>query len=263
MIISMMAQNQPGAHQLHSNDLVAKGEKAPASLPARVHTFMRPLVCRFTRVARNLDPLPEHHKFLMVQLLAEAKIVLIDISEKLALQGTIAVPDNVWMLTVPELRTALASSSDLKGLVEWRRNEFLPDADRTLPRLMTSQSEIIRPKLGNEGAPVGALIGSPVSAGILEGNARVVLDPSTGTLELGSFLIAPFTDPGWTPLFVNAGALVTEVCGLMTHGSVVAREYGIPAIVSMVETTKLNNSGDCIRVNGHSGYVEVLERRAS
>ena len=143
-----------------------------------------------------------------------------------------------------------------------RRIAFLQDAKRTPPRLMTSQGEIIRPKFSIEGAPDGALIGSPVSAGIFEGTARVVLDPTTETLEPGSILVAPFTDPGWTPLFVNAGALVTEVGGLMTHGSVVAREYGIPAVVGVIEATKLIKTGDRIRINGHSGHVEFLERRA-
>ncbi len=263
MIIGMMNQTQPGVHRLHINDLVAKGEEAAASLPARVHAFKHPLVRRFTRVARNLAPLREHHKFLMVQLLAEVKTVLIDIGEELAHQGTIAAVDDVWMLTIPELRTALSSSSDLKGLVEVRRIAFLQDAKRTPPRLMTSQGEIIRPKLGIEGAPEGALIGSPVSAGVFECIARVVLDPSTETLEPGSILVAPFTDPGWTPLFVNAGALVTEVGGLMTHGSVVASEYGIPAIVSVIEATRLIRTGDRIRIDGTAVYVEILERSAS
>ncbi len=104
MTMGMMAQTQPGAHRLHFNELVAKGEKAAASLPARVHAFKRPLVRRLTRVARNLAPLREHHKFLMIQLLAEAKMVLIDIGNELANQGTIAAPEDVWMLTVPELR---------------------------------------------------------------------------------------------------------------------------------------------------------------
>ena len=263
MIMGMMAQTQPGAHRLHFNDLVAKGKEAAASLPARVHAFKRPLVRRLTRVARNLAPLREHHKFLMIQLLAEGKTVLIDIGNELAHQGTIAAPDDVWMLTVPELRTALSSSSDLECLVELRRIAFLQDAERTPPRLMTSQGEIIRPKLSIEGAPDGALIGSPVSAGIFEGTARVVLDPTTETLEPGSILVAPFTDPGWTPLFVNAGGLVTEVGGLMTHGSVVARKYGIPAVVGVIEATKLIKTGDRIRINGDSGYVEILERSAS
>ena len=88
--------------------------------------------------------------------------------------------------------------------------------------------------------------------------ARVVRDPGVETLAPGEILVAPFTDPGWTPLFVNAGALVTEVGGLMTHGSVVAREYGIPAVVGVPEATMRIKTGDRLRVHGDAGYIEFL-----
>ena len=91
----------------------------------------------------------------------------------------------------------------------------------------------------------------------------MVIDPATETLTPGEVLVAPFTDPGWTPLFVNAGALITEVGGLMTHGSVVAREYGIPAGVGGPEATKTIKSGDRLRVNGEAGYVEIISGDAS
>jgi pyruvate,water dikinase len=106
--------------------------------------------------------------------------------------------------------------------------------------------------------PTGALAGTAVSAGIIEGIAHVVLDPTTETLQPGEILIAPFTDPGWTPLFINAAGLVMEVGGLMTHGSVIAREYGIPAVVAVPNATKLIQSGQPLRLNGDAGYVELL-----
>ena len=129
--------------------------------------------------------------------------------------------------------------------------------------MMTSDGEILRPSLNLDGAPQGALIGSAVSAGIHEGIANVVKDPAAQSLAPGEILVAHFTDPGWTPLFVNAGALVTEVGGLMTHGSVVAREYGIPAVVGLVDAAEHIQTGDVIRVNGDLGYVEILERANS
>jgi phosphoenolpyruvate synthase/pyruvate phosphate dikinase len=104
----------------------------------------------------------------------------------------------------------------------------------------------------------GALAGSAASAGVAEGQARVVLDPQTATLEKGEVLVAPGTDPGWTPLFLNAAGLVTEVGGLMTHGSVIAREYGIPAVVGVPGATRAIRTGQRVRVNGDLGYVEVL-----
>jgi pyruvate,water dikinase len=93
---------------------------------------------------------------------------------------------------------------------------------------------------------------------VAEGPARVVLDPQTATLEKGEVLVAPGTDPGWTPLFLNAAGLVTEVGGLMTHGSVVAREYGIPAVVGVPGATRAIRTGQRVRVQGDLGYVEVL-----
>jgi pyruvate,water dikinase len=110
-----------------------------------------------------------------------------------------------------------------------------------------------------EGRPPGALAGTAASPGIVEGTARVVLDPQHAILQAGEILVAPFTDPGWTPLFINAKGLVMEVGGLMTHGSVVAREYGIPAVVCVPDATRLIRTGQRIRVNGDQGFVEIEE----
>ena len=87
---------------------------------------------------------------------------------------------------------------------------------------------------------------------------KVILDPSVEALNPGEILVAPFTDPGWTPLFVNAAGLITEVGGMMTHGSVVAREYGIPAVVGVIDATKHIKTGQRIRVNGNFGYIELI-----
>ncbi|MFY0576339.1 PEP-utilizing enzyme [Cystobacter fuscus] len=110
-----------------------------------------------------------------------------------------------------------------------------------------------------EDLPPGALSGTAASAGVVEGHARVVLDPAREVLHAGEILVAPHTDPGWTPLFVHASGLVTEVGGLMTHGSVVAREYGIPAVVSVTGATRRIHTGQRIRVDGTRGIVEFLD----
>lgn len=106
--------------------------------------------------------------------------------------------------------------------------------------------------------PQGALPGVPVSAGIVEGRARVVLRMEDARIEPGDILITKFTDPSWTPVFVSIKCLVTEVGGMMTHGAVVAREYGLPAVVSVENVTQLIQDGQRIRVNGTDGYVEIL-----
>jgi phosphoenolpyruvate synthase/pyruvate phosphate dikinase len=109
------------------------------------------------------------------------------------------------------------------------------------------------------GALSGMLAGSPVSPGVAEGLVRIVVDPHGTQLVPGEILVCAGTDPAWTPLFLSAGALVMEVGGLMTHGAVVAREYGIPAVVGVHEATTRLRTGQRVRVDGSSGVVTVLE----
>ena len=106
--------------------------------------------------------------------------------------------------------------------------------------------------------PAGALVGLPVSAGTIEGRARVILDLAEADLEPGDILVTAFTDPSWTPLFVTIKGLVTEVGGVMTHGAVIAREYGLPAVVGVEHATRLIQDGQQIRLHGTDGYVEIL-----
>jgi pyruvate,water dikinase len=124
---------------------------------------------------------------------------------------------------------------------------------------MTSDGEIITGEYDTGGIPKGALIGVPVSSGTIEGRARIVLKLEEANVEEGDILVTAFTDPSWTSLFVSIKGLVTEVGGMMTHGAVVAREYGLPAVVSVENATKLIKDGQRIRVNGTKGYVEILE----
>ena len=125
------------------------------------------------------------------------------------------------------------------------------------PIVMTSEGEIPQRPVPKD-LPEGALSGLGASAGAVEGIAHVVLDPSTEVLHAGEILVAPYTDPGWTPLFVHAAGLVCDVGGMMTHGSVVAREYGIPAVVGVGDGTKRLRTGQRLRVDGSRGIVEVL-----
>ena len=128
----------------------------------------------------------------------------------------------------------------------------------TPPRVITSDGEIITGKYKQEDLPAGAIAGLAVSSGLIEGRARVILNMEDAELEDGDILVTAFTDPSWTPLFVSIKGLVTEVGGLMTHGAVIAREYGLPAVVGVENATKLIKDGQRIRVNGTDGYVEIL-----
>jgi phosphoenolpyruvate synthase/pyruvate phosphate dikinase len=128
---------------------------------------------------------------------------------------------------------------------------------------MSSEGEIATPDAGRADLPPNALPGTGASAGVVEGMARVVRDPAREMLHAGEILVAPFTDPGWTPLFVHAAGLVTEVGGMMTHGAVVAREYGIPPVVSVASAVDRIKTGQRIRVDGTRGFVQILDARSS
>ena len=124
--------------------------------------------------------------------------------------------------------------------------------------MLTSEGEAFTGTHRRDDAPAGALIGVPVSAGTVAGRARVVTDMGQADLAPGDILVTTHTDPSWTPLFVAVAGLVTEVGGLMTHGAVIAREYGLPAVVGVVDATCRIPDGQRIRVHGSEGYVELL-----
>ena len=124
--------------------------------------------------------------------------------------------------------------------------------------MFTSDGEVVAGAYRRHDAPTGALVGLPVSAGTIEGRARVILDLAAADLDPGDILVTRYTDPSWTPSFVAAAGLVTEVGGSMTHGAVIAREYGLPAVVGVERATGLIHDGQRIRVNGTDGYVELL-----
>lgn len=124
--------------------------------------------------------------------------------------------------------------------------------------MITSDGEILSGQYKRDHLPAGAIAGLPVSAGVVEGRARVILNMEEANLEEGDILVTLFTDPSWTPLFVSIKGLITEVGGLMTHGAVIAREYGLPAVVGVENATRLIQDGQRIRVHGTEGYVEIL-----
>ena len=143
-------------------------------------------------------------------------------------------------------------------LIARRKDAFRSYQALTPPRVVTSDGEVITGAYRRDDVPAGALVGLPVSAGVIEGRARVILDMAQADLESGDILVTAYTDPSWTALFVAITGLVTEVGGLMTHGAVIAREYGLPAVVGVVDATRLIPDGQRIRVHGTDGYVEIL-----
>ncbi|NBI29964.1 phosphoenolpyruvate synthase [Chengkuizengella marina] len=222
--------------------------------------FKTKLVKRQLELYHHLAGLREHHKYMFVSFLDECKKAILSEAEVLVKKGVLQERKDVYFLSLDELIEVL------EGEYKQNKSQSISDRKETYeyhqklkpPRVMTSEGEIITgsPKQGD--FPKNALVGSPASAGVIEGKARIILSPETAMLNEGEILVAPHTDPGWTPLFQSARALVTEVGGLMTHGSVVAREYGIPAVVGLDDATKKLKDGQLIRVDGNQGFVEIL-----
>ncbi|MCG5451631.1 rifamycin-inactivating phosphotransferase [Micromonospora hortensis] len=183
-------------------------------------------------------------------LLAEAK--------RLVRAGVLTEAEDVFYLTFQEFHEVVHSHRVDDELIRQRRDAFRSYQTLTPPRVLTSDGEAITGTYRRDDVPAGALAGVPVSAGTVEGRARVILDMAQADLEAGDILVTAHTDPSWTPLFVGIAGLVTEVGGLMTHGAVIAREYGLPAVVSVLDATRLIRDGQRIRVHGSDGYVEIL-----
>ncbi|MBV8391151.1 MAG: phosphoenolpyruvate synthase, partial [Mucilaginibacter sp.] len=207
---------------------------------------------------RNFVGYREYPKYGIVSRYFVYKQALLKEVERLIQANIIHEKEDVYYLTFEELHEVVLTHNIDYQLINRRKDEHKINEKLTPPRVITSDGEIVTGKYKRENLPAGAIIGLPVSAGIIEGRARVILDMEDADLEGGDILVTTFTDPSWTPLFVSIKGLVTEVGGMMTHGAVIAREYGLPAIVGVENATKLIHDGQKIRVNGTDGYVEIL-----
>src|SRR3954468_19632615 len=186
------------------------------------------------------------------------KRALMEEAERLVQARVLREKEDVFYLTFAELHDVVRTNRVDDRLIDRRRDAFRSYHALTPPRVLTSDGEALTGAYRRDDVPAGALIGLPVSAGTIEGRARVVLDIAEADLEAGDILVTTFTDPSWSPLFVGIAGLVTEVGGLMTHGAVIAREYGLPAVVGVEQATRLIRDGQRIRVHGTDGYVEIL-----
>ncbi|MER5497786.1 rifamycin-inactivating phosphotransferase [Streptomyces sp. NPDC002561] len=200
----------------------------------------------------------EYPKYGIVSRYFIYKQALLAEAGRLVRAGVLSEEEDVFHLTFQEFRDAARSHRVDDRLVRRRKEEFRSYRALTPPRVLTSDGEALTGAYRRDDVPAGALAGLPVSVGTVEGRARVVLDVAEADLEPGDILVTSFTDPSWSPLFVGIAGLVTEVGGLMTHGAVIAREYGLPAVVGVERATRLIRDGQRIRVHGADGYVEIL-----
>ncbi|SMO57959.1 phosphoenolpyruvate synthase [Melghirimyces algeriensis] len=213
---------------------------------------------RMISLIRNFIGYREYPKYGMVNRYFVYKQALLKQAEQLVQANVIHEKEDIYYLTFEELREVVRTNKLEYQIISKRKDEYKLYEKLTPPRVITSDGEIITGEYKRENLPAEAIVGLPVSSGVTEGRARVILNMEDADLEEGDILVTSFTDPGWTPLFVSIKGLVTEVGGLMTHGAVIAREYGLPAVVGVENATKLIKDGQRIRVNGTDGYIEIL-----
>ncbi|PGM91847.1 phosphoenolpyruvate synthase [Bacillus cereus] len=207
---------------------------------------------------RNFIGYREYPKYGMINRYFIYKQAILKEAEQLVQNSVIHEIEDIYYLTFEELHEVVRTNKLDYEVINKRKNEYKLYEKLTPPRVITSDGEIITGKYKRENLPAEAIVGLPVSSGVIEGRARVILNMEDANLEDGDILVTAFTDPGWTPLFVSIKGLVTEVGGLMTHGAVIAREYGLPAVVGVENATKLIKDGQRIRVHGTEGYIEIL-----
>jgi pyruvate,water dikinase len=237
-------------------------EKLAAEARKHKHGWIRSRQVRFfSRRARLLMGVRENPKFFAVRLMGLIREALLENAAELVSTGELERPDDIFFLSFKELaRFASGEKDDWATMIQSRRDVFEYEKKRRqVPRMILSDGRTIYEGMVSQTSDSAQLTGSPVSPGRVEGLVRVVLDPRTANLQPGEILVCPGTDPSWTPLFLTAGGLIMEVGGMMTHGAVVAREYGIPAAVGVHEATTRLVTGQRICLDGSSGLIQTLD----
>ncbi len=265
--------------------LFARGEQAAHAAIEKIAAQVRPqpggwfkakLVRAFARRIRVLMGARESPKFFAIRTMGIARKALLEVGAELVKAGVIRQPDDLVFLHLPELENLARSggggiegagktdstnsaTSIYKSIIAERRAVYVREVRRKqIPRILVSDGRAFYEGVGAQTDSGDAISGNPVSPGVVEGIVHVIFDPRGTHLAPGEILVCPGTDPAWTPLFLSAGGLVTEVGGMMTHGSVVAREYGIPAVVGVHQATTRLKDGQRIRVDGTTGKIVVL-----
>ncbi len=207
---------------------------------------------------RNFSGYREYPKYSIVSRYFVYKQALLKEIERSLIRLQLRDTGDIYYLTLQQIREALATTKVNYQVIDERKEDHKRYEKMAPPRVITSDGEVIVGKYKRQNLPADAIVGLAVSAGVVEGRARVLRSMEDADIAEGDILVTKFTDPSWTPLFVTIKGLVAEVGGLMTHGAVIAREYGLPAVVGVENATKLIRDGQRIRVHGTEGYVEIL-----
>jgi pyruvate,water dikinase len=264
LLLGNIRNSEPGAGERRFED----GRERAAAKEQEVLERLRALPDGATKAEetkRKIDRVRtfigyrEYPKYGLVSRTFVYKQALMEEAGRLVAAGVVREPEDVFFLTFQELQDATRTRAAIDDrLIAARKEAHASYQAFTPPRVLTSEGEAVAGAYSRDDLPAGALVGLAVSSGTIEGRARVILDMAEAAVEPGDILVTAFTDPSWSPLFVAVKGLVAEVGGAMTHGAVIAREYGLPAVVGVEHATTLIRDGQRIRVHGTEGYVEIL-----
>jgi phosphoenolpyruvate synthase/pyruvate phosphate dikinase len=263
MILDNVKNFEPGAGQRRFEQGRQQADRKEQELLARLRALpdgerKAEEAKRMIDRVRTFIGYREYPKYGMVSRYFVYKRALLEEAERLVQADVLREREDIFSLTFQELHDVVRTHQVDAQLIRRRKAAFRSYQALTPPRVLTSDGELITGTYRREDLPSGVLVGLPVSSGTIEGRARVILDIAQADLDAGDILVTVYTDPSWTPLFVAIKGLVTEVGGLMTHGAVIAREYGLPAVVGVEHATQRIRDGQRIRVHGTRGYVEIL-----
>ncbi|MBN1675759.1 MAG: hypothetical protein JXR37_32245 [Kiritimatiellae bacterium] len=211
--------------------------------------------------AQTCAPLRETLKSHAVRRLAVIRALLLELDRRLRKEGKLEQPDDVFFLRVEELRpliTAPGQTRALRKKIAERRTEYDRNQTVTPPPVVVGDYDPNDRCDDEPPDPNQLLTGIAVNPGVVTGPARVILRAGDEHVLPGEILVAPFTDSGWTPYFLNAAGIVMDMGGLLSHGCIIAREYGIPAVVNVGPATKIIKTGQNIQVDGTRGTVRIL-----
>eukprot|EP01080_Neovahlkampfia_damariscottae_P005565 gene5565-9383_t len=217
------------------------------------------------QMAKDVMTIREHPKFYIIKVFEKARKLIQELAKKFVKSGIIDEEEDIYYLYIPEIEDLMKSPNDFKheevqALIKKRKVDYLKYLKMNPPAVMTSEGEDVQ-AMPDVQLKENQLQGMGVSKGRIEGFAKVIFDPLNESIQKGEIMVTSHTDPGWTPLFMTASGLITEVGGILTHGSVVAREMGIPAVVGVKKATKIIKSGDYLKIDGTSGIIEIVKNQ--
>jgi len=226
--------------------------------------FKRLLFGHVVRQSQLSAAIRENVKDAAIRIIADTRALVVELGRRLAGRGVLAEAEDIFFLRLPEIEPVVNGMAgfDIRGKVAERRAEYERNLALTPPAIIVGRYNPEKHKPDIVDSAAEELTGLAVSPGIVTGPARVILHAGTEQVLPGEILVAPFTDPGWTPYFIPAAGIVMDQGGLLSHGSIVAREYGIPAVVNVGPATKLIKTGQMIQVDGDSGRVRILDEPA-